>query len=219
VQTITFFDKAYGGHQRYWWRDKDRYALDGESYPYSLLTQMTLRLLEERPPGRALDLGSGEGADAIRLALLGYEVDAVDLSPVATAKTARFAEEAGVVINAITADICDFDPPHTYDVVICNGVLHYINDKQSTIERMQASTEKNGLNIISLWSTYTKLPSCHDIVPVFCDDEEGVVKKLYSDWRSEFIYYERDKLETAHSDLVAHRHSHIKLIARKITSD
>ena len=37
----------------------------------------------------------------------------------------------------------------------------------------------------------------------------------YKDWRKEFIYFERDKTEAAHSDLPAHRHSHIKLIASK----
>lgn len=188
--------------------------MSSDAYPYSLLTQMTLRLLEDRPPGRALDLGSGEGADSIRLALLGYEVDSVDISPVATAKTTLFAKEAGVDVNAITADISQFEPDHAYDIVICNGVLHYVSDKQTIVERMQAATKRNGLNVVSLWSTHSSLPSCHSAVPVFCDDEQGVVTKLYSHWRSEFMYFDRNKVETAHADLPEHRHSHIKLIAR-----
>lgn len=216
VQTAMYFDGLYDSHERYWWRDKDRYAVTSEAYPYSLLTQMTLRLLERRPPGgRALDLGSGEGVDSIRLALLGYDVDSVDISPVATTKISRFAAEAGVDINVFTEDISYFVPQHVYDVVICNGVLHYVCDKQTIVERMQAATKGGGLNVVSLWSTYSTLPSCHDIVPVYCDDEQGVVTKLYENWRSEFIYYDRDKLETAHLDLPEHRHSHIKLIARK----
>jgi len=162
-------------------------------------------------------LGSGEGADSIRLALLGYDVDSVDISPVATAKIAHFAAEAGVNINILTADITDFEPQHAYDVIICNGVLHYTYDKQAIVERMQAATKADGLNVVSLWSTHTTLPSCHDIVPVYCDDEQGVVTKLYQHWRYEFIYYDRDKRDTAHPDLPEHRHSHIKLIARKPT--
>lgn len=219
MQTAAYFDVLYGSHQRYWWREKDRYAVRGEAYPYSLLTQMTLRMIEGRPPGRALDLGSGEGVDSIRLALLGYEVDSVDISPVATAKIRNFAREVGITVNVITADITKFEPPHTYDVVICNGVLHYVADKQAVVEHMQDATEKEGLNVISLWSTHSTVPSCHNMVPVFCDDEQGVVTKLYAHWRSEFLYYDRDKLETAHADLPEHRHSHIKLIARNSAPD
>ena len=52
-------------------------------------------------------------------------------------------------------------------------------------------------------------------MPVYTDAEDGIVTKSYADWRTEFIYFERDKAERAHSDLPVHRHSHIKLIARK----
>ena len=47
----------------------------------------------------ALDLGAGEGADAIRLAKLGYKVDAVEVSAVACEKIERFARSQGVRIN------------------------------------------------------------------------------------------------------------------------
>jgi hypothetical protein len=66
-----YFDGAYSTHDRYWWQEPGRYELNPNAYPYSLLTQQTLRLLSGRPHGRALDLGAGEGSDAIRLALLG----------------------------------------------------------------------------------------------------------------------------------------------------
>ncbi|MFF1820777.1 SAM-dependent methyltransferase [Kribbella sp. NPDC058245] len=47
-------------------------------------------------PGRALDLGSGEGGDAIWLAQQGWQVTAVDVSPIALARGAEHAKEAGV---------------------------------------------------------------------------------------------------------------------------
>ena len=210
-----YFDGVYSQHDRYWWREPGRYALDPDAYPYSLLTQQTLRLLAHTPTGRALDLGAGEGSDAIRLALLGYDVDAVEISSIAAKKIESFAAEAHAKVRVIVADIQDFAPDGLYDVVICNGVLHYVQDKPSVISLMQRATCAGGINVASLWSTYTPVPACHDIVPVYCDGEQGVMVDSYQDWAKEFIYFDRDKLETAHSDLPAHRHSHLKLIARK----
>lgn len=210
-----YFDNVYLRHDRYWWRDQNRFALDPAAYPCSLLTQQTLRLVADRPPGRALDIGSGEGTDAIRLALLGYEVDAVEVSPIGAKKIECFAEEEGVRVRVIAADVLDFTPHGSYDVIICNGVLHYIKDKPSAIQLMQSATSEGGINVVSLWSNYTPVPTCHQIAPVYCDDEAGTVTSYYADWPKELIYFERDKAEMAHSDLPAHRHSHIKLIARK----
>lgn len=47
-------------------------------------------------PGRALDLGCGEGADAIWLAEQGWAVTAVDISSVALGRAAVHAKDAGV---------------------------------------------------------------------------------------------------------------------------
>jgi hypothetical protein len=102
-----------------------------------------------------------------------------------------------------------------HDIVVGNGLPYYPRDKECTVRLMREATRPGGLNVISLWSTFSALPPCHDVVPTYPDDEDGVVTRLYEDWPAEFLYLERDKSETAHSDLPFHRHSHIKLIARK----
>src|SRR5215475_373838 len=107
MKVSEFFDDLYGAQERYWWHEDDRYSLDPADHPTSLLAQMALRALTGRAPGRALDIGAGEGADSIRLALLGYFVDAVEISKVGAAKIRRFAADAGVAdrINVAVADI------------------------------------------------------------------------------------------------------------------
>jgi tellurite methyltransferase len=216
MDIADFFDEQYRSEPRYWWRDKVRYAPDPDSYPESLLTQMTLRAIAGRPTGRMLDLGAGEGADSIRMALLGYHVDAVDISKVGADKIRAFAEEAGVTVNVQVADIVAYEPEDQFDLVVCNGVLHYIDDKQLVVDRMQRATRAGGINVISLWSTYTPVPECHKIVPVSCDNEDGVIAQMYENWPKDFIYFERDKRERSHSGMPAHSHSHIKFIARKL---
>src|SRR3954470_13610 len=53
----------------------------------------------ELPPGRALDVGCGEGADAVWLAGRGWDVTALDVSQVALERAALHAEQAGVQVR------------------------------------------------------------------------------------------------------------------------
>jgi SAM-dependent methyltransferase len=216
MKVAQFFDTAYGGCERYWWQTDLRYSVDPLDHRTSLLTQALLRLITDRPPGRALDIGAGEGADSIRLAHLGYHVDAVEISSVGAQKISAFASAEGVGdrVHVHNVDVTKFSSDSAYDVVISNGLLHYLPDKEPIVDFMRGVTAPDGLNVVSLWSTFTKLPECHDIVPTYPDDEDGIVTKLYEGWVTELLYLERDKSESAHSDLPFHRHSHIKLIAR-----
>ena len=218
MNVAQFFDTAYSHYERYWWQNDLRYSADPLDHRSSLLTQVLLRLISAGKRGRVLDLGAGEGTDAIRLALLGYQVDAVEISSVGAQKIAKFSSAEGVSnrVRIHQMDACEFVPDDTYDIVIGNGLLHYVKDKERVIHLMRDATAVNGLNVLSLWSTHSPLPECHDIVPVYADEEDGIVTKLYEDWYAELLYLERDKPEFAHSDLPPHKHSHIKLIARNV---
>jgi len=55
-----------------------------------------VRQAAELTPGSALDLGCGEGADAVWLARRGWKVTAVDVSDVALERAAGHAADAGV---------------------------------------------------------------------------------------------------------------------------
>jgi SAM-dependent methyltransferase len=79
------------------------------------------RLVEEvadLAPGRALDVGCGEGADAIWLARRGWTVTAIDISDVAVARARAAAEEAGVSVEWISADVLQtLLPAGAFDLV------------------------------------------------------------------------------------------------------
>jgi SAM-dependent methyltransferase len=73
-------------------------------------------------PGTALDVGAGEGADAIWLAERGWRVTAVDLSPVALERAAtqarRVSEDVAERIAWVQADLTEWTPePKGYDLV------------------------------------------------------------------------------------------------------
>jgi SAM-dependent methyltransferase len=62
-------------------------------------------------PGRALDLGCGEGRNAVWLAERGWHVIGVDFSEVALSKAARLAADRGVAVDWVLADLLDYHPP------------------------------------------------------------------------------------------------------------
>lgn len=70
------------------------------------------------PPGRALDLGCGEGRNAIWLAENGWDVTAVDFSTVGIEKARRLAANRGVSVAWVVADLLEYRPkPGSFDLV------------------------------------------------------------------------------------------------------
>lgn len=82
--------------------------------------RVNLRLAEIAPalaPGRALDLGCGEGADAVWLAGLGWDVVAVDIADTALARARSEAEARGLRIDFQQHDLSETFPEGTFDLV------------------------------------------------------------------------------------------------------
>jgi SAM-dependent methyltransferase len=79
------------------------------------------RLLAEvagLPAGRALDVGCGEGADAIWLARRGWTVTAIDISNVAITRAREAAEQAGAAVEWICGDVLQTPlPARSFDLV------------------------------------------------------------------------------------------------------
>lgn len=67
------------------------------------------RRLATLPDGRALDVATGTGRNAVFLADHGYDVDAIDISDVALEGARRRADERGVDVNWIRADLPEVD--------------------------------------------------------------------------------------------------------------
>jgi SAM-dependent methyltransferase len=81
------------------------------------------RLVEQLtgvPPGDALDVGAGEGADAVWLAREGWQVTALDVSTVALERATAHADEAGVGdrVTTLHHDLMSGAPlPGAFDLV------------------------------------------------------------------------------------------------------
>ena len=69
-------------------------------------------------PGRALDVGCGEGADAVWLARRGWQVTGLDVSGVALARAARHAVDAELHVTWVHAGLVEAElPAGRFDLV------------------------------------------------------------------------------------------------------
>ena len=99
--------------------------------------QKHIRLL---PKGKALDIAAGEGRNAVFLARNGFDVDAVDVSPVGLRKARKLARDMGVKIHTIPADLDVFEiEKGKYDLI---ADFYYLSRR--FISRIKKGLKKGG---------------------------------------------------------------------------
>jgi SAM-dependent methyltransferase len=108
-----------------------------------------VREVADLPPGSALDLGCGEGGDAIWLATRGWSVTAADISGVAIARAAGFAEQAGVKVDFQRHDLAVSFPEGSFDLVSAS-FLYSLGDfpREEVLRRAAAAVTPGGVLLI-----------------------------------------------------------------------
>lgn len=137
VDFVTSIDDLFSllddlAHKRLdagWW---DRFYVDRQRpIPFFVdkPSEHLVRLFEAGAvsAGRALDLGCGNGRDAVYLAQRGCAVDAVDFALEPLKWGAELARRAGCEVNFIHASIFDLElPTHGYDLINDSGCFHHL---------------------------------------------------------------------------------------------
>ncbi len=103
------------------------------------------------PPGRALDLGCGEGADAVWLAERRWNVVAVDISDTALGRAAEAANSRGVAdrIDFVQLDLSAGFPDGTFDLIssqFLHSTLEF--DRQKILVKAAAALRPGGHLVI-----------------------------------------------------------------------
>jgi len=92
------------------------------------------------PRGKALDLATGEGRNAVFLAQNGFEVDAVDISEKGLKKVRALAREKGVEINTVLVDLDQYQiEKERYDLI-----ANFYFLKRRLIPRIKKGLKKGG---------------------------------------------------------------------------
>lgn len=102
------------------------------------------QLAGQLPPGSALDVACGEGRNAVWLASNGWEVTGVDFSAVALERARHMAREAGVEVSWVQADITEWMPGRTFDLVLVAYVHLPPADRNRLMQKVVSWVESGG---------------------------------------------------------------------------
>ncbi|KUM33712.1 class I SAM-dependent methyltransferase [Arthrobacter sp. EPSL27] len=129
------WDEMYRSRERVW---------SGEPNPQLIAEAAPL------PPGTALDLGCGEGADAIWLASRGWTVTAVDVSGVALERAKAHAEERGQggKITWVQQDLATWVPGELFDLVTAQFLHSTAMPWQQALQVAAAAVRTGGTLLI-----------------------------------------------------------------------
>lgn len=173
----TQYEKFYESDDYYW-------GVEGADFLSRLIS-----LKPPRPGMKILDIGCGEGKDAVYMAKRGYTVTAFDLTESGIAKTKRLAEKEGVRVKAYVDDINTFETDERFDIVYSSGTLQYLfEDKiDEFFRKIEKITNPHGLNYFNVFVQKPFLDEAPD-----WDREESLWKTgdllaKYNDWKIHYV--------------------------------
>ena len=205
-QSLTDYDKRYKADSFYW-------GLTPNNLCYEIM-----RLKPPTKPYKVLDIGCGEGKDAVFLARNGYEVSAFDISEHGLSKARNLADNYGVKIDFFKADVRDFRLETEFDIIFSSGVFQYIPGKLrcSVIDNLKSHTTKNGINVINVFVKKPFIPLPPDIEDLEIaagDWKSGELLTYYHDW---LFHLNKEIIFDCDSSGIPHKHCMDVLIAENI---
>ncbi|KRA24212.1 hypothetical protein ASD65_07100 [Microbacterium sp. Root61] len=138
---VEFWENRYSDAAKVW-----------SGHPNKALTDVVAALI----PGRALDLGCGEGADVIWLAENGWHATGVDISTTAVARATAMVEGSPVAERArfIAADLATWDAAESYDLVTASFLQSPVAlDRAAILRRAAARVTPGGHLLLTAHAT------------------------------------------------------------------
>ena len=112
--------------------------------PHHGADTLLLAVLEGVELGRALDLGCGDGSNAIWLAKQGWSVTAVDFSRKALRLGRRSAEAAGADVEFIVADAATYEPQGSFDLITSFYIQLSPDERVAMLSNMRVALNAGG---------------------------------------------------------------------------
>ena len=136
---------------------------------------------------RVLDLGCGQGRDALLIARKGHYVLGVDLSETGISQMLEDARKEVLKVEGVVADIVEFEPLEEYDVILLDRVLHMLgddNDRIVVLETVCHHTKPGGFVLIA------DTPKNHGVLVKFFKSKQSQWKRIMEN--KGFLFFQRE---------------------------
>ena len=173
----TNYEKWYEGSEYYWGLEPGRFLDE------------LIKLCPHSVGKTVLDIGCGEGKDAVYMAEKGYTVTAFDITENGIKKTKALAEYRKVEVTAYVDDINTFETNNMFDIVYSTGTVQYLfeQNKKGFFEKIRQITKTNGIVYINVFveKPFLELPPDWDIEEIMW--KSGELFTYFADWKLERI--------------------------------
>src|SRR5690349_23799707 len=129
-----------------------------------LRARAALKMLGVKPGWKVADIGCGNGVLATEAALMGAEVDAIDISEAMLALADIYARDRRAVVRTQPAGLLSFAyEPNSYDLIVSEFTLHHLPDfwKAVALSRIFAAL-KPGANFYLRDIVFVSMPDGSD---------------------------------------------------------
>jgi len=161
-----------------------------------------------------LELGCGEGRDAVFFGSNHYHVTAMDKVSTGIDKAVQLAAANQIHATFLCADLRSFTSRTSYDMIYGFRVLHYLQPKerQPQIERYKEMTRLGGIHAFTVCveKPFMALPPDNETETYLF--KSGELFEYYSDWE---LLYINEEIVDCNSSGIPHRHVIDSVIAKK----
>lgn len=111
-----------------------------------------------------LDIGCGQGRDALFIARLGHSVVGVDLSPHGIAEMVETAWREGLNVQGIVSDITTYAAEGKFNVLVIDRTLHMFdeNEQLETLAKLLGAVDAGGWLLIA--DEISNIPDLKDVI-------------------------------------------------------